>query len=159
MRYLNGEEEKEAIGCINEAAKAAERSCCLRARCGSVIVNEGKVIGTGFNSPPGDQPLEKCLKDNLPASFKSDKTCCVHAEQRAMIDALIKNPAKLRDSRIYFIRLAKDGSKEPEGKPDCTICGKLALELEIKDFVFWHKQGICAYGTREYNELSFQYTE
>jgi len=40
MIYLSGAEEKEAAQYLNEAAKIALKSTCLRAKCGSVIVKD-----------------------------------------------------------------------------------------------------------------------
>lgn len=159
MRYLKSEEEAEAMAYIDRAAEIARKASCFRSKCGSVIVKDGSVIGSGHNSPPGNTKLDHCLKDDLPQNFKSDKTCCVHAEQRAILDASANNHDKLSGSRLYFIRLDEDGNKEVSGKPYCTICSKLALDSGIKEFVLWHKEGICVYDTAEYNELSFQYRE
>jgi len=157
MKYLSGEEEKKAIKYIDEAAQIALSSNCLRSRCGAVIVKDNKVIGKGFNSPPKNKHLNYCHKDNLPSSFKSDRTCCIHAEQRAIMDALKNAPKKINGSRIYFIRLDEHGNKKRAGKPYCTICSKLALDVGIAEFVLWHEKGICVYDTEEYNTLSFQF--
>lgn len=89
----------------------------------------------------------------------TDKTCCVHAEQRAIMDALRKNSEKLSGSRLYFIRLDKAGNTSKAGKPYCTICSKMALDAGISEFVLWHEEGICVYDTEEYNTLSYEYTE
>lgn len=89
----------------------------------------------------------------------ADKMCCVHAEQRAILDALKNNPDKITDSRLYFIRLNENGIPSRAGKPYCTICSKMALDVGIKEFVLWHEQGVCVYNTDEYNAFSFQYTE
>ena len=115
------------------------------------------IIGEGFNSPPQNECLESCLKDTLPASFKSDKTCCVHAEQRAIMDALRRNSAKIERSQLYFIRLDEQGEKQYAGDPYCTICSKMALDVRIGEFVLWHEQGICVYDTKEYNARSFRF--
>lgn len=154
MRLLSGEEAEIATNYIDEAAEAASSSVCLRAHCGSIIVNGSEVLGRGFNSPPGNEALEKCLKDELPNDFKSDKTCCMHAEQRAIVNALIAGSSKLRGSTLYFVRLDMQGNRESE-EPSCTICSKLALEVGVKDFVVWHRDGIRSYDTHEYNEVSF----
>jgi deoxycytidylate deaminase len=159
MEYLSSTEEKKALEFINEAAKIALKSSCFRAKCGTVIVKNDKIIGQGFNGPPQDKVLDHCLKDNLPSNFKSDKTCCVHAEQRAIIDALKNNPEEIIGSRLYFIRLDKNGNPERAGKPFCTICSKMALDTGIAEFVLWHNAGICVYNTEEYNTLSFQFRE
>ncbi|MEK6863352.1 MAG: hypothetical protein AABW53_01510 [Nanoarchaeota archaeon] len=157
MKILTGSEELEAAKFIDFAAEIAKLSSCYRSRCGSVIVKDQKIIGKGYNSPPLNKKLEYCLKDSLPADFKSDKTCCIHAEQRAIMDALQHHPGKIKDSRLYFIRLDEQGDKLKAGKPYCTICSKMALDSGIAEFVLWHEEGICVYDTQEYNELSFQY--
>ncbi|MBU0457254.1 MAG: hypothetical protein ABH824_02430 [Nanoarchaeota archaeon] len=157
IKKLNGEEEEESFAYIHEAAKIAEYSSCLRSKCGSVIVNGNKIIGKGFNSPPLNKTIDHCFKDNLPEDFKSDKTCCVHAEQRAVMDALRNNPEEIADSRIYFIRLDQYGSVKKSGQPYCTICSKLVLDVGIAEFALWHDDGIYVYNTEEYNRLSFQF--
>lgn len=159
MRYLSGEEAKTAEKYFKQAAKIAIRSRCLRAKCGSIIVKDKQIIGTGFNSPPLNNIPSECVKEKLKPNFKSDRTCCIHAEQRAIIDALKNNPDKIKGSRIYFIRLNKKEKIERAGKPYCTICSKLALETGITEFALWHDKGICIYRTDEYNNLSFQYQE
>ena len=87
----------------------------------------------------------------------ADKTCCVHAEQRAIMDALKKNSQELKGSTLYFIRLDLDNNILKAGRPYCTHCSKLALDSGIKQFVLWHEEGIALYDTEEYNELSFKY--
>ena len=159
MKILSGFEEKSAMEYITRAAELAKHSKCLRSKCGSVIVKNDEIIGQGWNSPPGDKTLEKCLKDDLPKNFKSDKTCCVHAEQRAIMDGLRRKPDNVPGSRLYFIRLDENGNPKPSGRPYCTICSKMALDAGIAEFVLMHKEGICVYDTEEYNTLSFQYRE
>ena len=157
MKYLKGNEERCAAKSFKKAAEIALNSCCLRSKCGCIIVNHGKIIGLGWNSPPGNKRIKKCFKEDLPKDFISDKTCCIHAEDRAIRDALTKNPKELRGSRLYFIRLGKDNQITKAGKPYCTWCSKTALDVGIREFVLWHEKGICVYDTKEYNRLSFQY--
>jgi deoxycytidylate deaminase len=159
MKYLTGSEVEIARKYIQKAAQIGLKSSCLRSRCGTVIVKTNQIIGTGFNSPPLDRHPEVCRKDSLPINFKSDKTCCVHAEQRAIMEALRKNPDKVKGSRLYFIRIDEKGEIKKSGQPYCTICSKMALDVGIAEFVLWHEEGICVYDTEEYNELSFQYRE
>ena len=157
MQYLSGEQEKEALYYLGVAAGIAKQSCCLRAKCGSIIVKDSAIIGEGFNSPPGNYPVDTCIKDILPENFPSDRTCCVHAEQRAIMNALRKYPNHLLNSRLYFIRLGEDDKVIKAGEPYCTICSKMALDTAIKEFVLWHNEGIAVYDTEEYNRLSFQF--
>lgn len=160
MHYLtNSQELKRAHHYMDQAITLATFSCCLRSKCGAVIVKDNQLIGSGFNSPPLNIPLEQCIKDSLPPDFKSDKTCCIHAEQRAIYDALASNPTKLPGSRLYFIRIDENSNKLYSGQPYCTMCSKAALDTEIAEFVLWHKEGIAVYNTKEYNDLSFKFRE
>ncbi len=149
--------ENGAMKFLKEAARVALNSSCLRSKCGSVIVKDGEIIGSGYNSPPLEKKLSCCFKDNLPDNFVSDKTCCIHAEQRAIMDALKNNASKIVGSRLYFIRLDEEGEMAISGDPYCTICSKMALDAGIAEFVLLRKEGICVYDTEEYNRLSFEY--
>jgi len=155
MKILKNAETEKAKRYFEIAKTAALASPCYRSKCGAAIVSDGTVIGRGFNSPLGNQRLEKCLKDDLPPNFNSDKTCCVHAEQRALKDALIMNRFKLKNSIIYFARLDLDNNFIPAEKPYCTICSKDALDSGVKEWVLWHDFGIVSYDSLEYNEISF----
>ncbi|MDO8604248.1 MAG: hypothetical protein Q7K40_02490 [bacterium] len=152
----------EAVEYFKEATEDARKALCLRSKCGSIVVDvNGNVIGRGYNAPPQDDvSIRRCnRKHELPSTFKSDKTCCVHAEQRAIMDALKNNPDRLNGSTLYFIRLDDDGGMKYSGKPYCTICSKMSLDAGIKYFALYHKEEICVYDTKEYNELSFAYKE
>jgi len=145
---------------INEAVTIAKNSTCQRSKCGAIIVYRGEVIGRGFNSPAKNlETQRRCdLKKNSYNKKVTDKTCCVHAEQRAMIDALKNSSKKLIGAELYFIRLDENQNKSVSEKPYCTICSKMALDIGIKKFILLHNQGICSYDTEEYNKLSYNYS-
>lgn len=158
MRFLHGAEAKQASAEYDQAIAAAHEATCRRSKCGSVIVRDGAVVGRGFNSPPGDlESQRRCHldKSQYGKGFKSDRTCCIHAEQRAILDASVRNPDKLAGSRLYFIRLDGEDRPKKSGRPYCTHCSKLALDAGIAEFVLWHDEGICVYPTEEYNDLSY----
>lgn len=161
MKYLKGEEEQKALHYVEQAATVAKVATCSEAHCGSVIVKDGLVIGAGFNSPPMELGSQRrCGADKAKYHEKvTDKTCCVHAEQRAIMDALQTNPDELTGSRLYFIRLDREGNMTRAGKPWCTICSKMSLDVGIAEFVLWRDDGVCVYDTEEYNDLSFAYQE
>lgn len=145
---------------MTEAALAAKESLCLRAKCGAVIVADNKIIGTGYNAPPLDKTENRiCLQNVNPGKPRYDKTCCMHAEWRAILDATRRNPEKLNGSKLYFTRIDGNGDIKKSGKPYCTVCSRLALDSGISKFYLWHKDGICGYPTDEYNKLSYQYNE
>lgn len=160
MRKLEGREKLKAFKYLMEAGVAATYSNCLRSKCGAELVNKIKgmerVIGRDFNSPPGDKALEVCLKNFLPEDFKSDKTCCMHAEQRAITNAINSyKKSSVEGSTLYFMRLNLNDIIIPAGKPYCTICSKFALDNGVKNWVLLHKSGFYLYDADEYNEISF----
>ena len=159
MRILEGQEQQEALKFIEEAAKIAVQSLCLRARCGAVIVKDGQVIAWGFNSPPQNNPgFRTCLDEyDIPSGFRHDRTCCVHAEQRAIDDAKV-NGKDIKESKIYFSRVNDAGVREKSYRIVCTICSRAVLDAGIKEFVLeWEDGSIRGYGAEEFNDLSYQY--
>jgi deoxycytidylate deaminase len=164
--------EHEATKWMNEAANVAERAMCLKAKCGTVIVKparpddgsgrsggDNEVIGEGYNAPPLDKEENRmCDKEFGPGKPKYDKTCCMHAEWRAIMDAFRRNPEKLTGSKLYFTRVDENGDILKSGKPLCTVCSRMALDAGIEKFVLWHEEGIREYPTDEYNRLSYEYT-
>lgn len=156
VRVLFGDEKSRAEEFFREVLNECDKSFCLSSQSGCVIVKNNRIIGRGTNSPPGNEKIEKCFKDDLPENFRSDKTCCIHAEQRAILDALSRGKNEVAGSTLFYIR-KKLGEKVLAGKPYCTMCSKFALDAGVKEFVLWHEEGITAYGAREYNELSFAY--
>lgn len=141
---------------IHELIETAKKATCTRSKCGSIIISGNEVIGVGYNSQPCDTVMS-CFKDTLAPTFKSDKTCCVHAEQRAIMQALKNNPDKIVGSTLLFIRLDENDNPKRSGSPYCTICSKMALDAGIKYFTLWHKEGWTAYETNYYNQESFKY--
>jgi len=158
MEYLKGQQEKEAIQWMYKAAEVAKKALCLKAKCGTVIVKDDEIIGEGYNAPPLDQEENRtCDKEFGPGKQNYDRTCCMHAEWRAIMDALRRSPEKIKGSKLYFTRVGEKGEIKKSGKPYCTVCSRMALDAGIEKFVLWHEEGICEYSTGEYNRLSYEY--
>ena len=159
MKLLTWQNHTQAEFFIQQAAEIAQKATCERSKCGCVIVKDREIIGKGFNSPPQNlESQRRCHCDKEQYHRKvTDKTCCIHAEQRAILDALKFASDKLIGSELYFIRLDQEEKLAKSGNPYCTICSKMALEVGIKTFHLWHSEGIVAYDTEEYNILSYQY--
>ncbi len=154
----------ELMAYFHIAAQFAQKSTCKKAHCGCILVKDGRVIAGGYNAPPlGDVENQKC--DYVyPAKRKrpqNDCTCCVHAEWRAIIDALRSgNSADLVGSTLYFTRVDEFGKKyfAPEKyTPHCTVCSRLGLDAGISTWVLWGDPEPVMYGAKEYNDLSYQF--
>jgi len=139
------------------AATQAQKSLCLRRRCGSVIIKDESVIGRGYNAPPLDDVKQRrCseLVDKL-KKYPTDKTCCIHAEQRAMHDAITTNSSRLPGAKLYFASIDDANDLQNSGDPYCTICSKMALDTGIAYFYLYTKDGSKRYDTKTYNDMSF----
>lgn len=146
---------------FNEAAKVAMKATCLKARCGAIVVSEeGQVIGYGYNAPPLEDEEQRQCSNSYPNSSKpkSDRTCCVHAEWNAILEALKANPSKVKGSTLYFMRIDENGNFTEAGEPYCTVCSRLALQSGIKVFGLWN-DGPEMWDTKEYNTKSYEFHE
>lgn len=161
MQILQWIERQKAEHYFELAAEIAQKATCERSKCGCVIVKNDIIIWEWFNSPAKHlESQRRCWCDKKSYDFKvTDKTCCIHAEQRAIMDALKRHPDDIEWSDLYFIRLDKDWNPSKSWKPYCTICSKMSLDTWIKSFLLWHEEGIAQYDTEEYNMLSYQYKE
>lgn len=166
MRILEGSELDQTVSWFELVRQNALQSTCKRARCGTAIARmfgDEYILGFGFNQPPGGSKA-RCENYSLQPGFKSDKTCCIHAEQVAILNALMnrglshnKQAVELSYARLYFARIDDDDKLKPSGQPYCTICSKMALHVGIREWCLIHKSGVTVYDAAEYNELSFNY--
>lgn len=155
------------------AANAAMDSTCLRSRCGAVVVGMGesllppssilfggRALSLGWNGPPrNDLAYRRCgCTAPSKAHPKADRTCCVHAEIRALFAAPW---AIFPGSRrvLYFARVDAEGRILPSGRPYCTQCSKQALDCAIRSWVLWHEDGPREYDAAEYNHLSHHFDD
>jgi len=160
VKYLEGEERANAEAYLLMAASYAEMATCSRARCGAVIISpKVHLIGAGFNSPAGNrESRRRCDRKKADYDEKvTDKTCCVHAEQRAIMDALRLNPEHIDGSTMYFARFGGDMGLSDHHRPYCTICSKMMADVGIKWFILHQEENIVRYDTEEYDSLSANY--
>lgn len=109
------------------AELVSTRSTCLRRQFGSVIVQEGHAISTGYNGAPRNLPhcIEiGCLRDELeiPSGTKHEVCRGVHAEQNAIIQCAIHGES-IKNATLYVT-----------GYP-CKICAKMIINSMIKRVV------------------------
>ena len=140
------------------ARQEAVKAGCLRDKCGAVVVMDCIVVGAGYNGPPsGAEANRKCdLELTSSSKPKADRTCCVHAEWRAIIDA-IQNKKDITGSTLYFTRVDNAGVIKKSGQPYCTVCSRLALDTGVRYFALWQEEGIKLFDTKDYNDLSYKF--
>jgi deoxycytidylate deaminase len=158
MRILEGHEAQEALNWLDKTAEVASQSLCRRALCGSIIVKDGELLAEGFNSPPQNKDeYRTCFNEyDIPAGFRHDRTCCIHAEQRAIENAM-KEGKDIAGSRIYFVAIDGAGNKIMATDMKCTICSRAVLDAGIGEFAFYTGEGVKVYEPAEVDALSYEY--
>ena len=159
MRRVEGKELAVITPFFVAAGTVAARSTCLRGHCGSVIVSHAVIIGEGYNSPPLDDEANRTCNEawDYTKKPKYDKTCCVHAEWRAVLAASKRHADKIEGSTLYFMRIDDEGKFMDAGEPYCTTCSRLTLESGVTSFALWNNGGADIYDMQEYNRLSYQF--
>lgn len=159
MKRIAGHQLAQIIPYFEQAATVARNAKCRQSKCGSVIVYDGQIIGSGYNGPPLDDESRRTCGAVLDRSKKPkyDLTCCIHAEWRAILDGLIKHPTKMKGSCLYFMRVDDEGKFTDAGQPYCTTCSRLAMEAGIAQFALWNKNGADVYNLPEYDRLSYEF--
>ncbi|HJQ08507.1 MAG TPA: deaminase [Candidatus Saccharimonadales bacterium] len=158
QRIVEG--ELESIQPFFEAAAAiAQNAMCQRAKCGAIIVKDGIIIGRGYNGPALDNEINRMCRNVYDLSLKPkyDKTCCIHAEWRAILDACKRNAGNIGGSVLYFMRVDDEGAFTDAGDPFCTTCSRLTLETGVGYFALWNAGGADVYEAEEYNRLSYKF--
>ena len=159
MQRVVGSELEAIQPYFEAAAEIAKDATCSNGNCGTVIVKDGEIIGQGYNGPAFDDEANRmCEKTwDLSVKPKYDKTCCTHAEWRAILDACKRNPDKIGGSMLYFMRVDDDGNFTDAGDPYCTTCSRLTLESGIGHFALWNDGGADVYEAAEYNNKSYEF--
>jgi deoxycytidylate deaminase len=159
MKRVIGTELDAIRPFFEAAAEVARKATCHKGHCGTVIVKNGEIIGKGYNGPAFDDEANRTCDNTYDLSVKPkfDKTCCTHAEWRAIIDGCKSNAGKISGSILYFMRVDDAGNFTDAGDPYCTTCSRLTLEAGIGEFALWNADGADIYNAVEYNQKSYDY--
>ncbi len=124
---------------LNIAKAVAERSTCLRKKCGCVIVNNDEIISTGYSGAPRGRKncidLGFCTKKKLFPDVRHggyDACRSVHAEQNAIISASRK---EMIGATLYLVLFRPETGEYDEGANSCQTCRKLIINAGIKKVV------------------------
>jgi len=118
---------------ISEAV--SERSTCLRAHCGAIIVNKDGILSTGYNGNPRGT-VNCCDVGTCPrASFKPQEgteLCnAVHGEMNALMNLCRHGGASTIGSTLFVWFKRLDTSINTYNKP-CDNCMKHLINAGIK---------------------------
>ena len=113
---------------MDMAYEQAEKSVCLRAKVGAVLVKDGKVIAQGYNNVVGGvRPCMEigCLRDSLEIPSGQRREVCrnICAEQLAISEAA-RNGIEIDGSIAYVTTFP------------CHICAKLLVSSGISEIVY-----------------------
>jgi len=112
--------------------QVAERSTCLRARVGAVIVRDRSILATGYNGAPAGLP--HCLdvgcliyeSKNPDGEIEENCFRTIHAEINAITQAA-RNGAAIRDADVYVTH------------SPCIHCMKVLINTGIRTVFFGQK--------------------
>ena len=113
---------------MNKAYEQADKSYCLRAKVGCVIVKNGEIIAQGYNNMVGginDCSESGCIRDilNIPSGQRREVCRAICAEQLAISEAA-RNGVELDGSIAYITTFP------------CHICSKLLVSSGISEIVY-----------------------
>lgn len=123
---------------LNIARAVSERSKCIKAQFGAVIVKNDAILSTGYNGPVHGAPhCETCHRIEQESGTSAyDMTCpAVHAEENAIIHAA-RHGIKIKGAKLY---LSGD-------YPPCQKCARAIINAGIKKVICNHN------GIKEYNK-------
>lgn len=159
MRRVDGDQVANHLAYFKAAAVTAAKARCHRVKCGTVIVKEGIILGEGYNGPALDDESRRMCDAGLTLARKPkyDKTCCIHAEWRAIMQACKHHGDEVAGSVLYFMRVDDTGAFTDAGQPYCTTCSRLTMEAGVKEFALWNDGGADIYSAAEYDAVSYAF--
>jgi dCMP deaminase len=88
---------------MNLATDLAQRSHCVKAQVGAVLVKDTRIISIGYNGPPAGTHNcdEEWPETGCPRDSKNSCSLALHAEENAILYA-VKNGASLVGSTLYI---------------------------------------------------------
>lgn len=110
------------------ATIVAKRSTCIRRSVGAILVQEKRVLASGYNGAPAG--LHHCVdkgcirsEQNVPSGERHELCRGLHAEQNAIIQAALHG-IPIKGSMLY-------STAHP-----CVVCAKMLINAQVKEIVF-----------------------
>jgi len=114
---------------VSITKQVATRSTCLRRKVGAIIVNEKRILTTGYNGAPKGVKncleIGTCLRKELgvPSGERHEICRGLHAEQNALLQAAYYG-VNIRGSMIYC-------TTQP-----CIMCSKMLINAGISKIYY-----------------------
>ena len=111
------------------AGLVAQRSTCLRRQVGALLVQNRRILATGYNGAPQGLPhcaeLGGCLREQMgiPPGERQELCRALHAEQNAIIQAAVHG-VELAEVTCY-------STTQP-----CVTCAKMLINANVRRIVF-----------------------
>ncbi len=110
------------------AELVAKRSTCIRRNVGAVVVQDRRIVATGYNGAPKGlahcSEIGGCLRQKLgiPSGERHEMCRALHAEQNAIIQAATSGQS-VEGATIYI-------THQP-----CVICAKMIINAGIEKII------------------------
>jgi len=135
-----------------ERAADLARDSRARTRHAAVLMQHGSMLAWGTNGVPF--PGE----DHCYCKFGDHghhDLCRTHAEQRAITLAREGDGwRKLRGAKLIYVRLEADDSVRLEEPHFCARCSRLALSLDVAEWIFALSEGLVGYSAVDYDKIA-----
>ncbi|KYK27678.1 MAG: cytidine deaminase [Candidatus Proteinoplasmatales archaeon SG8-5] len=113
---------------MNMAHLVSERSTCLRRKVGAVVVEDKRILTSGYNGAP--KGLAHCAEtgcvrelQNVPSGERHELCRGVHAEQNAIIQAAVFG-VSVKGATMYITNYP------------CSVCAKMILNAGLGEVVY-----------------------
>ncbi len=144
---------------MNIAEEVSQRSTCMSAHFGCIIVKDDQIISTGYNGAPRKTKdcyeLGYCLRRKLKIASGTQYELCrsVHAEQNAIINSARAGVSLLGSDIYLYGQRVLDGDITPLKAYPCFICKKMILNAGIGRVIGNDEEGnIVTYDVLEWTE-------
>ncbi len=128
---------------LDIAETVLERSTCLRAAYGALIVRNDEIVSTGYNGAPRGRSncseLSYCIRDrlNIPSGQRYELCRSVHAETNAIISAA---RSECIGGTMYIVaREVASGELLPSLQP-CPMCRRMIINAGLSKVVIRRTQ-------------------
>lgn len=126
------------------AKSVALRSTCLRRQYGAIVVQNDRIVSTGYNGAPRGRDnccdLGKCLREEqkIPHGERYELCRSVHAEQNAVISAGFE---KSNGATLYLSGIDVLTGNLIDAPDCCMMCKRVIINAGIKKVIFLNGDG------------------